>query len=482
MNNIRIYTLILTLIMSILSANFVYAAMGLPEGFMVLDECPFVICSELTDSTELELTDRQFNRMASSLIFRVNRTDMEMDQPFFDQLNDSVINWLKNEHFQIEKLFIRGAASPEGPYANNRRLGSGRAKKLFDYLEKKLSTPDSPAPRMESQTIIEDYRYLVQLMEAAGDAEADTVRSLMEACEWNEPRCKIALRGLNGGKTWNRLLAEYFPRLRSARVVIWVKRYTLPNETAIEIPNTGVDVAPVSAFDKAQNARDSLPMRDYIYHRRHVMAIRTNLVRDLFYMPKFGWAPTLDVQLEFFPLKGNYTANMGFSWSNWRKWDKQKFFQIRDFQISARRYFREQAQFDGWFVGLYLQGLVYGVGLNAKEGWQGEGWGIGFDGGYVLNLTKNGHLRMEFGLSIGYLGSLYDEYVYGNPVSNDVDGLYYYNFIGAAEDFHRRNTLLTWFGPTNLSISLAYDIAYYSRKRVLGKGKFDWNRITPGKN
>lgn len=463
------------LIALLLSAVSVCASTPrLPRGFMVLEDCPFVVCSEVRDTTELTLDDTQFNTMATGIRFKVNRTEIDTTQEFFTIFNDSVINYLRNEHFQIEKLFIRGAASPEGPYANNQRLGKARTAALFHLIEQKLYVPDAPSPKMESQAIIEDYRYLVDLMEAANDSDAARVRETMEACDWDERCCKKQLQALDRGKLWKRLLEEYFPTLRSARVVIWVKRYELPKADVVAEPIAALTIPAKSPLDELDGKAVMLP--GWKYYRRPLMAVRTNLIRDLFYMPKYGFAPSLDIQVEFYPLYGHYTANLGFSWSNWRKWEQQKFFQVRDFQLEARRYFRGGGEFWGPYIGLYAQGLFYGVGFNADEGWQGEGWGAGFDFGYVLRLTKQGHLRMEFAIKIGYLGSIYDEYVYGNPVTKERDDLYYYNYIGSAEEFRRRNTLLTWFGPTDLSIALTYDIVYRTRNRLASRrdNKYHW--------
>lgn len=452
----RINILLLAVLALLLCRNGLSAS-----GFVALEECPFVICSEMNDTAQLRLTNEQFNRIAASLRFKVNSTAVDTTQTFFTLFNDSVVQYLRDQHFQIEQLFIRGAASPEGSYANNQRLGQGRAAQLFDYVEKSLYTPDAPMPKMESETIVEDYRYLVELMEAAGDSDALRVRELFESVQWDERLCKQRLRMLDKGVLWKRLLRVYFPDLRAARVVIWVKRYREVPAQRIETPMALLPVRPLDSIDIHV---DLQPKVDRF--RFPIVALRTNLVRDFFYMPKFGWAPSLDVQLEFFPVYSHYTANMAFTWSNHRHWDTQEFFQIRDGQLEVRRYFRGCGEYYGFFLGAYAQFMKYGVGLDAETGWQGEAWGAGLDIGYSLPLTPKKHLRLEFAMKLGYFGSVLDRYVYGNPVSNEIDGLYYYDFVGAAEDFHKRNTLFTWGGPTDLSIALTYDIIYRTGKRA----------------
>ena len=83
-----------------------------------------------------------------------------------------------------------------------------------------------------------------------------------------------------------------------------------------------------------------------------------------------------------------------------------------------------------------------------------------------MRLTRCGHFRLEFMAALGFLATKYDPYVWGNPITGDLDGKYYYDYQGMASKFKKRNHLFTWLGPTNVGIQLTYDIIY--RKR--GKG------------
>lgn len=75
-------------------------------------------------------------------------------------------------------------------------------------------------------------------------------------------------------------------------------------------------------------------------------------------------------------------------------------------------------------------------------------------------------MRLEFSASFGGFYTRFDPYVWGNPVTGDIDGLYYYNYHGNSSDFKKRNHSLTWFGPTNAGIHLTYDIIYRKKKPV----------------
>ena len=67
---------------------------------------------------------------------------------------------------------------------------------------------------------------------------------------------------------------------------------------------------------------------------------------------------------------------------------------------------------------------------------------------------------MEFGALLGFFVSKYDPFVYGCPVENVKDGLYYYDYIGDADLFKKRQYRFTWFGPTRVGVTITYDLLY----------------------
>jgi hypothetical protein len=198
----------------------------------------------------------------------------------------------------------------------------------------------------------------------------------------------------------------------------------------------------------------------FFEERLPLIAVRTNLVHDFFYMPNFGFASSPNLQLEYFPLRGHYTFNLGFTFSNHRHWNNYKFFQIRDLQLEVRRYFKEGHPYRGGFLGVYAHGFAYGIGFNENKGWEGEGGGAGISGGYTLKLNRRGNFRLELTAAVGFFLTKYDPYVYGNPQTGTKDGKYYYDYMGKKSQFKKRNQQFTWLGPTNLGIQLTYDLIY----------------------
>ena len=197
--------------------------------------------------------------------------------------------------------------------------------------------------------------------------------------------------------------------------------------------------------------------------RRHMIALRTNLLHDFLYVPQFGFAPGANVQLEYYPLSGHYTMNAGFTFTNHRHWDSHKFMQIRDLQLELRRYFKGGGQFIGTFLGAYIEGMIYGIGFSQTKGWEGEGGGAGVELGHTWALNKRGNLRLEASLSFGAFVTRYDPYVYNN------DGKYYYDFSGNLSDFKKRNHRFVWFGPSNAGLHVTYDIIYRKQRKEISR-------------
>ena len=425
------------------------------------------------DSTSFaDISDDEFYEKSSSVIFSVGSSWIPLNNPFIETYRTDVLPYANEHHLQLQKVIIRGAASPEGTYANNRILGQKRSKALVAQLQRDLLYQYGDAT-VEISCVTEDYGYLARLMKDAGDKDYETVRDIFLECGNDDACCKTRLIHTDGGRLWKRIYKEYFPKLRAARVMLLFTDSSSAPEPKVTLPDSA-DVLPtpepeVTVPDEPAgqvivpevNVDDAKPSV-----RRHVVAVRTNLVHDFFYMPKYGWAPTPNIQLEFYPWNGHLTFNMGISWMTRRDWDSHRFYQVRDFQLEMRRYFRGGGRHLGFYLGTAAELTVYGIGLNKQEGWEGEGAGISLTGGYVMPLTRRKNLRLEFMLAAGYFLTRHDPYVYGNPVTGNENGKYYYNYLGTAAKFNKRNHTLSWLGPTNVGIQLAYDILYRHRSKV----------------
>ena len=425
-----------------------------------LPHYPFVFILDPAVVTPPHISDSLFDMVARGIRFQVNRTELQKNDPFISLFNDSLVPILKKKNLSLREIYIKGAASPEGPYLNNVRLSRERTARLIEFLNTHLDQPVSNYP-LNAKSVTEDYAYLVKLMEQAGDAEYEQVKAIWEKSKGNEQQCKRELMALNGGRTWKRLLDIYYPTLRQSRVVLWFAN----NTPYLPLPQYPI-IAPYTPQDNPSLSHFISTPEHTTYVRRHLIAVRTNLLHDFLYVPQFGFAPSGNIQLEYYPLCGHYTFNAGFTFSNHRHWQDHQFFQMRDVQLELRRYFKGGGIFLGTYLGAYLEGTKYGIGFSDTKGWQGEGGGAGISVGHTCRLTKKGDLRLELSLSVGAFLTLYDPYVYGNPISKTTDGRYYYNYLGSTSQFKERNHRFTWIGPTNAGIHLTYDIIYRKKKEV----------------
>jgi hypothetical protein len=311
------------------------------------------------------------------------------------------------------------------------------------------------------------------MMERAGDPAVGIVRSL---CDRHLPRyeytiLKNKLKQLQGGILWRHLLKDYFPELRAARVVLVFDKPVEP--TIPEVPETPenpeVDVpvdVPVSL-----NVPVKVP-------RREVLSIKTNMLLYGFYLPGGynRWCPIPNIAVEYYPLHGHFTygGSIDFPW--WQSYNKFKFFEVRNYQLDARYYFRsgdidrripgDGAAFRGWYLQGYINAGLFNICFDKDTGYEGEYLGAGVGAGYVLPLTRRGHWKLEFSLQVGFVYGIYDPYQFENLVNPDYhDKRYYYRWSGNADDFVARQYRFSWIGPTRVGITLSYDLLYLRWKK-----------------
>ncbi len=459
------HRLILAIFSLLLSIETLDAQSFEGTAFRKLPGVTFVLVSEDSEATPPHLSDSLFDAVAQGVRFKVNSTDLQKSDPFAALYLEQVVPWLKSQDMKLGQIYVKGAASPEGSYLNNVRLSRARTQRLIEFLCKDLGQPCEGVP-ISAQSVTEDYGLLVKMMQEADDPDYERVNALWLTCNGDEACCKQKLRALDNGKVWNRLLHQYFPALRQARVVLWFVRKEESRKPALEIISAKpwYTLLAVPATGMIPQKPVSAPVVAETPERQRLMAVRTNLVHDFLYVPQFGFAPGGNLQLEYFPSKGHYTFNAGFTFTNHRRWSEYKFFQIRDLQLEVRRYFKGKAAFKGPYVGVYAEGTIYGIGFGKTKGWEGEGGGGGLSLGWTWALNRKGNLRLEISANLGVFVTRYDPYVYGNPLTGEEDGLYYYDYHGNSSEFKPRNYIFTWFGPTNAGIHLTYDILYRKKK------------------
>lgn len=381
--------------------------------------------------------------------FQVNKWELRNDS--LQQILNNTIKPLINSGFIFDSLFISGAASPEGSYQNNAFLARNRYRTAIDTIRHYIGIPS----HQNVSLYPEDYNRLLYLMKDSNDVNIPYVEN---AVSFNNPyMIKSSLQ--KDEHIWNYLLVRYFPELRSAqyrmtfRKIIWKEKETIHD--TIYIYKTDTIYIPIQG--KAEKEK-KLPK----------LSLRSNLLYDFFYMPNFGFAPSWDIHAEYYPYKGKYTYNVGITWPYWKKWNEYKFFQIEDINVEVRRYYnhKDYSYYNGWYSGISADILRYGIGFNKEKGWEGEAIALSLTSGYVWQISDKWKIHLS--AAFGCLYTKYDPYVYGNPFTRDESkDLYYYKYYGLKEDFIKRNHSKILFIPTNIGVSISYDILYYKKHKLI---------------
>ena len=104
-----------------------------------LADYPFVFVSDSIVTTPPVITDSLFDAIAHGVRFQVNRTEISSTDPFISLYNDSLVPWLKAHNLILRQVFVKGAASPEGPYDNNVMLSRRRTYPLVRMMMMSMS-------------------------------------------------------------------------------------------------------------------------------------------------------------------------------------------------------------------------------------------------------------------------------------------------------------------------------------------------------
>lgn len=457
------------------------------------------ICSILPQAVWAQSTcDSTFLVDAKPIIFTVNKTNIHRED--YEWIIDSLIPRL-NAVGPQGKIIGRSAASPEGPWRNNIRLAEGRRKAALDFFGK-LGVDTA---RVKIDPIYEDYELLLEMMRLKGDRDYQRVRAMVRKYGTEKDvtnvyskanALKREMQNADRGVLWRRLLKEYYPLLRGVRIMVYdpleVMRNDLPmtSDGIMRLAKKRVHLEYLGGMSlPMQTGFRFIPPRlpDYlpvILDRREVVSVKTNLLEWGAYVPQYGWCPMPNFTVEYYPLHGHFTYAFSFDFPWWQgNTTNHKYFQLRNYTPEVRYYVRSGdigsvgygngAAFKGLYFSAYGNVFLYGIGFNKDKGWQGEGFGGGAGIGYTLPISRDGHWRLDFLAQFGYFWSKYDPYVYGCPVEQKEDGLYYYNWVLDADLFRERQYRYQWLGPTRVGVTLSYDILYRRRQKK-GVSFRDW--------
>lgn len=378
----------------------------------------------------------------------------------------------------VDSIIILGTASPEGNPDHNLRLAGRRVQTFRDHLVGKYPQFDSAAVRTGVRLFLWDD--LVDRLKAdhnlPDSAEVMKVLSLHgESDRYKGNRLRTRCR-----EAYYYINENYLSYLRKGQVTVYYRSdeaVLAEPEPEPELPQTAAP-EPVE-YDSICTDSVAAPLEDEpqepdsacsdsTRRRRELLSVKTNLLFDFAWMPGYDrWCPIPNVAIEYYPLHGHFTYGFSFDCPWWSNYDEHKYFQVRNYQLDTRYYFRptemntEGAAFKGLFVNAYAHAGLWSICFDADRGWVGEGLGGGVGVGYVLPIGKSQHWRLEGAAQFGALWCRYDPYQYESPVEPaGHDNLYYYKWTRDADLFRPRMYRWLWLGPTRVAITLSADIIF----------------------
>ena len=483
MTNLKSFKLILLSLVSVYS-------FGVQARMMKFDEptsSSFIITIP-ADSSLQSLSDDELWEKAAMVKFPVGSAYIPYSDPGFCKVVKAVERLKDNNYEVCRLLVIRGSASPEGGEKNNARLAHQRAKALVKVLSKYIPLPDS---LVEERYIKEDYVGLRRLLLEKPTAYSQQVLSILKKYQGQDAQAKQALQRLNGGKTWRLLLRDYFPELRASRLVLFVskKGSTPQSDSTPLVDNTstplGVPADLQSAGKQAVTneqasvdtiAADTLLTADcksaapptgqdglQVEARPSAhpsLNIKTNVLYDLaLFVPKFGYALTPNLAIEYLPKSGHITPVLEVTWSPWRNDSRSKTWIIHNFLLEGRYYIIGDA-FTGHYIAAYTNLGTYDLQFNSTKAYLADKWGktygFGLGWGYVKRFTESSRWKWEVNAALGFLHSDYDKY--HDAESWAEPGNTYFNWHENPADYHRYKNHLNYWGVTRLGFSISYDL------------------------
>lgn len=339
---------------------------------------------------------------------------------------------LQNPGTELLEVWVCGSASPEGSWDANVKLSKARTDAAAEYIKAVMDIPDYKICR---ESLNEDWYSLYRLVEENYVPYKYDVLHIIRNKQGEER--KTALKKLDGGRVWDYLAGEYFPKVRGVRFIVICKRGTSIGdadtvETVVELPQPAesrndtiyirdtvyciketvqLDV-PVTKEQVYEDYRSrSLNREAKVWDTPWMMGVKTNLLSDAMLVPtvglevQLGKRLSLDIQgwntdYNVFNPSDGQTNFYGFS-PELRLWLGNRIMRRGSFVgVHARC---------AWYTMQWTDGLLYQngpenvwIGNFHDAGNDTPAWSLGVTYGYSLGFGQKGNWGLEFVLGVGY--------------------------------------------------------------------------------
>lgn len=429
-------------------------------------------------ATEIALQADMQDSVLLHVRFRVGLSQLDTtyldNRQQLDRFVRQMQTLMATQNANLDACYVSSAASLEGGTALNQRLSESRSRAVACYLAQRLGLPASALTIHNFGEDWVSFRRLVMADAGLSASQRDTIIYIVDQLPvWGAAAVKRSLKTLEGGRLWQHFLEHQFVDMRCSTVRL-LARYrsltlsdTLPSVFTIQFKPFAQDLPQLPAPAPMVPRMSMPPMRPLPLARVQapapqavkypLLSVKTNVLYDLFYTGKTGFQPVVNFEVEWYTRGGRWSLLAEYEFPWWSNLEKKTFFQMQNWQLEPRYYFKNDHWFNGHYLSAYLMFNRYDFSLKGKDGsgYQGEGAGIGLGYGYVLPLGGYAsRWKLEFLVKVGYYESHYDPYNAGYPFN----GRYYYRWFDSPSKFLRRNHRFRYFGPSGAGVTLSYDL------------------------
>ena len=395
--------------------------------------------------------------------FELNKADLDisyMDNGLSMLHLDRVLDSIGLEN--ISAIEIISQSSPEGSLERNTWLTEHRSKVIQNYLYRVYPELKS---RISINKITESWENLAHYVALDPNLEEDTrnrILDIIESDEMSVATKKSKLKNSLGsnpltGDVYTYLTKYYYPVIRNSGIYVLHMLEPEPEYQFEPIKPQVEEETP--AVDTIASTPVPIPALE-TSRKRPLLAVKTNLLYDAFFVKNIGWTPIYNIEAELYPTEnGRWTWLVEYEFPWYSNDDKYFYLQMLNLQIEARRYFKKDSHHSGHYLSAYVGTNEFDICFDQDKGhgYQGEGGGFGLGYGYVLPLGKKPDTRwkLELFIKAGIYIAKYDPYYAGDPFY----GKYYYDYQDYSKVFIKRNWRFQWlFYPTGAGITLSYDL------------------------
>ncbi len=323
---------------------------------------------------------------------------------------------------KITSVEIVGSSSPDGGKEFNARLAEGRMTALENHIRSLSNFPLETTRRSYEPITVDSLAALIRRSDLADKAAALKIlqraeRSISIANNDKTDGRLLALKRLNGGRTWKEVNKRFLSDMRNAAAVIitfedTAKAQPAPlifpatpavfetGETAVEAKDIVVDTAAlIPPFTATPIVLPTIPT-DWsrrVYLKSNTISwlmLISNVAAEIDINPSLSFSlPIYYSGINFFTLK----------------------LKMRTFglQPELRYWFNKERRF---YLGAHLGLAYFNIALGGDYRYQDRSannpaLGGGISAGYRLPLSKNGRWATEFTIGAGIYDARYDRFV-----------------------------------------------------------------------